>query len=306
MSSRSNDKRSRRPVKLGRGAGVPAARPGRDGTREAKQPRKIHDFLADQLGSEIVGGAFPPGTLLPAEGELRKRFGVSRTALREAFRALNAKGLIVSRTKIGTRVRRKADWNMLDPDVLAWHLKTAPNEDFITDLFELREMVEPAAAALAAAGRTETTLAPIAAAYADMVRYKNGGTGELIQADLRFHQAILEATDNYFVGAFGSLIHAALIGSFELGWRGAATIEDDRLLQHRAVLDAIAAGKPNLARSRMAELLNDSIDDVRRSLRRQRQDSTSARARAASPPTGNAGSLRKPGRAKTRAPSALR
>jgi DNA-binding FadR family transcriptional regulator len=306
MSSRTNDKPSRRLVKLGRGAGEPAARPGRDGAREAKQPRKIHDFLADQLGSEIVGGAFPPGTLLPAEAELRKRFGVSRTALREAFRALNAKGLIVSRTKIGTRVRRKTDWNMLDPDVLAWHLKTAPNEDFITDLFELREMVEPAAAALAAAGRTDTTLAPIAAAYADMVRYKNGGTGELIQADLRFHQAILEATGNYFVGAFGSLIHAALIGSFELGWRGAATIEDDRLLQHRAVLDAIAAGKPNLARSRMAELLNDSIDDVRRSLRRQRQDNTSARTREASTPAGGAESLRKSGRAKTRVPGAPR
>jgi DNA-binding FadR family transcriptional regulator len=302
MSSRSNDKPSRRTVKLGRSAGEPTARPGRDGAREAKQPRKIHDFLADQLGSEIIGGAFPPGTLLPAEAELRKRFGVSRTALREAFRALNAKGLIVSRTKIGTRVRHKTEWNMLDPDVLAWHLKTAPNEDFINDLFELREMVEPAAAALAAAGRTDTTLAPIASAYADMVRYKNGGTGELIQADLRFHQAILEATGNYFVGAFGSLIHAALIGSFELGWRGAATIEDDRLLQHRAVLDAIAAGKPNLARTRMAELLNDSIDDVRRSLRRQRQESTSART----VPAGGVENLRKPGRAKARAPGAPR
>jgi DNA-binding FadR family transcriptional regulator len=289
-----------------RSTAVPDARPGDDTAREVKQPRKIHDFLANQLGSEIIGGAFPPGTLLPGESELRKRFGVSRTALREAFRALNAKGLIVSRTKIGTRVRQKTDWNMLDSDVLAWHLKTAPTEDFITDLFELREMVEPAAAALAAAGRTDTTLAPIASAYADMVRFKDGGTGELIQADLRFHQAILEATGNYFVGAFGSLIHAALIGSFELGWRGAATIEDDRLLQHRAVLDAIAAGKPNIARARMAELLNDSIDDVRRSLRRQRQENTSARAGQTNPPTRSVDSVRKPGRAKVRAPSAPR
>src|SRR5258708_3218416 len=95
-------------------------------------PRNVHDFLANQLGTEIISGMFPPGSLLPGEAELRQRFDVSRTALREAFRALNAKGLIASRPKIGTRVRPKAEWNMLDPDVLAWHLQTAPTDDFIS------------------------------------------------------------------------------------------------------------------------------------------------------------------------------
>jgi len=230
--------------------------------------RNVHDFLANQLGTAIVRGAFPPGSLLPSEVTLRERFGVSRTALREAFRALSAKGLIVSRTKIGTRVRPKADWNMLDPDVLAWHLQITPTDDFVTHLFQLREMVEPSAAALAASSRSNDDLARITAAYADMERYKDG-SGDLIGADLEFHQAILEATGNHFIGALGGLIHAALICSFELGWQGSATMQDDRMLQHRAVLDAIRDAEPDRAHSRMEVLLRESIDDVRRSLRRR-------------------------------------
>jgi DNA-binding FadR family transcriptional regulator len=228
----------------------------------------VHDFLANKLGSEIVGGVHPPGTLFPNENDLRARFGVSRTALREALRVLTAKGLIVSRTKVGTRVRPKADWNMLDPDVLAWHLQAALSEEFVTDLFELRQMVEPQAAALAAKSCDDTTLNNIEAAYADMVRHQDG-SGDLIAADLRFHQAILEATGNNFIGALGDLIHTALVGSFQLGWESASFMQLDRLLQHRAVLDAIRDRDPEQAHAHMAALLRDSVDDVKRALRKR-------------------------------------
>jgi DNA-binding FadR family transcriptional regulator len=235
----------------------------------------VHDFLANKLATEIVGGIYPPGTLFPNESELRARFGVSRTALREAFRVLTAKGLIVSRTKVGTRVRPKADWNMLDPDVLAWHLQAALSEDFVTDLFELRQMVEPQAAALAAQSCDEATLGDIEAAYADMVRYQNG-SDDLIDADLRFHQTILEATGNHFIGALGGLIHTALVGSFQLGWESASFMQNDRLLQHRAVLDAIRDRNPEQAHAQMAALLRDSVDDVKRALRSRGSASTGA------------------------------
>jgi DNA-binding FadR family transcriptional regulator len=233
----------------------------------------VHDFLANKLGSEIVGGVYPPGTLFPNENELRARFGVSRTALREALRVLTAKGLIVSRTKVGTRVRPKADWNVLDPDVLAWHLTAALSEDFVTDLFELRQMVEPQAAALAAKSCDEATLNDIEGAYADMVRYRDG-SGDLIAADLRFHQAILEATGNNFIGALGGLIHTALVGSFRLGWESASFMQHDRLLQHRAVLEAIRDRNPEQAHGHMAALLRDSVDDVKRALRKRGSAST--------------------------------
>src|SRR3972149_5816084 len=81
--------------------------------------RNMHSYLANRLGREIVGGLYPPGSLLPNEVEMCARFSVSRTTLREAYSMLSAKSLIVARPKVGTRVRPKTDWNMLDPEVLA-------------------------------------------------------------------------------------------------------------------------------------------------------------------------------------------
>jgi DNA-binding FadR family transcriptional regulator len=226
--------------------------------------RNANDSLAVALGGEIIAGLYPPGSRLPSESALLDRFKVSRPTLREAFRVLSAKGLIVSRQKVGTSVRPRSEWNMLDPDFLAWHLRASLTEGFVADLFQLRQMVEPQAAYLAARSSDPAAIERIRAAYLDMERWKNG-RGDLIGADLRFHQSILDATGNPFIGALGGLIHTALIGTFQLGWRG-VVIRDDRLHQHRAVLEAIEAGAKEAARERMAELLQDSIDDVRRAL----------------------------------------
>jgi GntR family transcriptional regulator, galactonate operon transcriptional repressor len=226
--------------------------------------RHIHGYLAATLGREIVAGVHPPGSLLPNAPAICQRFGVSRTVLREAYNLLAAKALIVARPKVGTRVRPKAEWRILDPDVLAWHLQAGPGETFISDLFELRQMVEPAAAALAAEGRVPGTIKRIAEAFDRMERFRDGQAG-LIEADLDFHMAILGATSNPFLTAFGSLIHASLQFAFRISWGGAARIQDARLHQHGLILAAIREGAPNRARRRMTELLRDSLDDARRS-----------------------------------------
>ncbi len=246
---------------------APAARPPARGARDRISfERNIHSQLAARLGRDIVGGVYPAGSLLPNAAEMCARFSVSRTALREAYSMLSAKALIVARPKVGTRVRPKSEWNMLDPEVLGWHLEAAPTEDFISHLFVLRQMIEPPAAALAAAAGSRATVEQIAEAYSRMDRFRHG-QGDLIGADLDFHMGILEATGNPFLAALGGLIHAALECTFRLSWQGAARIQDDRLLQHRAILEAIRQGAPDLARDRMAELLRDSIEDVRQFLR---------------------------------------
>jgi DNA-binding FadR family transcriptional regulator len=246
----------------------PAA--GRRGLRAGKPPARgnANDFLATALGGEIIAGVYPPGSRLPGEASLLQRFKVSRPTLREAFRVLAAKGLIVSRQKVGTSVRPKSDWNMLDPDFLAWHLRAALNDDFVNDLFQLRQMIEPQAAYLAAEARDPAALDRIAAAYADMERL-NRAPDDVTEADLRFHQAILDATGNPFIGSLGGLIDTALVGTFRLGWRAPASIRDDRLHQHLSVMNAISEGKSEEARERMAALLKDSVVDVRREMDRR-------------------------------------
>src|SRR5208337_2878821 len=244
------------------------SRAARDGRQDLAFERNIYSQLAGRLGEEIVAGFYPAGALLPNAQDMCARFSVSRTALREAYSILSAKALIVARPKIGTRVRPKSDWNLLDSEVLAWHLQDTPNQHFVDDLFVLRQMVEPVAAALAASLRSPATVDRIAEAYGRMDKFKNGA-GDLIGADLDFHMAIHEASGNRFLAALGGLIHTALECTFRLSWQGAARIKDDRLFQHRGIFEAIRDGDAELARSRMAELLSDSIEDVREYLRQR-------------------------------------
>jgi GntR family transcriptional regulator, galactonate operon transcriptional repressor len=230
--------------------------------------RNIHTSLAGRLGRDIVNGTYPPGSLLPTALEMCARFSVSRTALREAYSVLTAKAMIVARPKIGTRVRPKADWNMLDAEVLSWHLQTTPTEDFVAELFVLRQMVEPAAAALAATARSRATIDRIAEAFSRMDRFREGA-GDLIKADLDFHMGILQATGNHFLTALGGLIRTCLECTFELSWEGASKIQEARLHQHRAIFEAIRDGAPELARKRMTDLLQDSMNDVREFLKQR-------------------------------------
>ena len=225
--------------------------------------RRSDAQLAARLGRDIVNGVFPAGSLLPSAAEMGARFSASRTALREAYSKLSGKGLIVARPRIGTRVRLKADWNLLDPDVLAWRLSSEPEGHFVDDLFTLRRAIEPVAAEIAATSRTPDCLARIADAFGRMERFKSGD-GDLIGADVDFHLAILDATGNHFLAALGGIIQAALECSFRFTWIGAASIRDDRLEQHRGILAAISDGAPEPARARMVELLNDSFDDMRK------------------------------------------
>lgn len=221
------------------------------------------DNIVHRLGREIVDGQHQAGDRLPDEAAMLKRYGVSRTALREAYSKLTAKGMIQARPRVGTSVRPSSEWNMLDADVLTWHLQTRPLAGIAKDLYALRRMVEPGAAAMAASARTDTELQSIEDAFSQM-QAKSMDEAELVQSDLQFHVAILNATHNHFIGAFSSLIHAAMLSTFEVSWRGAeATIDKQvRLEQHGSVLEAIREQDPDLARLRMERLLDDSIGDA--------------------------------------------
>lgn len=89
--------------------------------------RSLHQTLARELGIRIVRGAYKAGDFLEREIDACERLGVSRTAYREAVRALAAKGLIEARPKIGTRVLARERWHLLDPDVLSWIFQSEPD-----------------------------------------------------------------------------------------------------------------------------------------------------------------------------------
>ena len=174
---------------------------------------------------------------------------VSRTVLRETIKVLAAKGLIVSRPKTGTHVRDRAFWNLMDPDVLAWRLEADPGDGFFLDVFELRRLIEPAAAALAAERALAEEIADLEAAFGEM---------EAIAADLRFHELILIACHNELLGHLGSTLRATFRASFTRTNASAA----ETLPMHAVVLEAIRASDGPAAETAMLELIDTTASQL--------------------------------------------
>ena len=147
---------------------------------------RIHGTIARDIGIRIVSGIHQPGEVLDGEVAASDQLHVSRTAYREAVRILAAKGLVESRPKTGTRVSARSKWQLLDPDVLSWLFEYEPDDAMLAGLFELRKIVEPQAAALAAERRTSEDLERMRRALEAMDDHTLG-TEEGRAADQDFH-----------------------------------------------------------------------------------------------------------------------
>lgn len=212
----------------------------------------LHGRVANELGTAILRGDFAPESLLPREPDLMAHFGVSRTVMREALRTLTSKGLVESRPKIGARVRPRHAWNLLDADVLDWYARVAAPLAFALKLQEMREMIEPYAAALAAENHSTDALARLTEAHDAMLAARN--VDEWVRADLRFHLSVLNACSNELLIPLGTLIERTLEGQLRLNARR-ADIFNASMAEHSAVFDAIAGRAPVAARRAMSALL---------------------------------------------------
>ena len=229
--------------------------------RSAKaRPQRIHQAIATQLGIAILSGEYQPGDSFEGEIEQSLALGVSRTAYREAMRILMAKGLLESRPKAGTHITPRHRWNLLDPDVLAWMFAGRPDPRFIRDLFELRGILEPVGAALAAKRRTPEQVEAMAKALAQMGSH-GLATPEGQEADRIFHRTILEASGNEALASLSSSIGAAVKWTTQFKQRASATPRDPQA-DHTAVFEAIAAGNEKKSQAAMKLLISQALDDM--------------------------------------------
>lgn len=223
-----------------------------------------HVTLSRDLGVAIVTGVHAPGALLPGEIDLAERRGVSRSVVREGLRMLAAKGLLESRPKAGTRVRGRQHWNLLDPDLLAWMFEGSPPLGFVRSLFELRLIVEPAAAALAAERRSEQQVLRLDHALGRMGA-AGLATPEGQAADQEFHTLILEATGNELLLGLAGGISAAVRWTTLFKYRAKAKPRDP-MPQHRALFDAIAAADAAAASAATTALIRRAQADTEAAL----------------------------------------
>lgn len=240
---------------ISQGAGEKSARESRQGTG-----RRLHGAIARKVGADILSGDYAAGEILPTEAVATASLGVSRAAYREAVQTLIAKGLVESRPKSGTKVLPRSRWNLLDPDVLAWAFARDPDHQLIESLFELRQIIEPAAAALAAERRSVSELHDMRAGLALMRRHTLA-TEEGRLGDRQFHAGLLRATKNDVLIALSSGIEAAVAWTTIYKQRG-RDLPRDPVPFHLDVYDAIAAGEPERARDMMRILVTSALEDV--------------------------------------------
>lgn len=225
-----------------------------------KRSRPAHSSLAQQLGVAIVTGRHPPGGVLPGEIEFAESFGVSRSVIREAIRTLAAKGLVESRPKTGTRVRDRRDWNLLDPELLGWMFEGAPSLPFVRSLFQLRLIVEPAAAEIAAIRRSARQLSAMGHSLETMDQH--GLASEVGRAaDQQFHALILEATGNELLVSLSASIAAAVRWTTFFKYRHERQPRNP-MPEHHALFEAIANADAAGARDATLALVHQAQLDT--------------------------------------------
>ncbi|WP_243446155.1 FadR/GntR family transcriptional regulator [Polymorphobacter fuscus] len=223
-----------------------------------------HDQVASALGGEILAGVYQPGQKLPTEAEMLDRFGVSRTVLREAFKTLTAKGLIVSRTRVGTTVLESAHWNFFDADILAWKVAKGFDIAFVRDLAAIRVAIEPAAAAAAAEKATADDIAAMRAWVAQMATATSSAS-DFAEADLGFHRAVGQASGNVLMRSLSAVIETALLASFRMSSPVRETEAHDASVRgHQRIVDAIEARDGEAAAAAMRYIIGHGVSRIER------------------------------------------
>lgn len=226
----------------------------------------VHGRLVHELGRRIVGGDVTAGQTLPTESALVAELGTGRSAVREAVKVLTAKGLVKTRTKVGTTVLPESSWNLLDPDVLAWRYDTDPTDSQLDDLSGVRVAFEPEAARLAARAKDRSGVAAIQQSYL-LMEQTIDDPNAFIGHDLAFHAAIVHAGGNVLLEQLSSLMSVAFGSMRQLHTRDIS--RNKRTLRgHKAVLDAIVARRGSEAFELMRVLVTGAQHDIRRDRRR--------------------------------------
>lgn len=220
--------------------------------------------MVQELGKSIICGEYADDASLPTEAELCDKFGVSRSAVREAVKMLSAKGLITSKPRQGIRIQAEENWNIFDPDLLRWSLESNPSMKVLKEFLQMRIAIEPEAAALAARYADPVKIAAIEDAL-ERMRNASEGSAEDLDSDIAFHVSILYASQNRFYIRLRDFITTALRVSIShttpIKGNHLAVVED-----HAKVLSAIKNRNPERAKHSMLLLIDEALNFIEQEL----------------------------------------
>ncbi|MBK4714289.1 MULTISPECIES: FadR/GntR family transcriptional regulator [Tenebrionibacter/Tenebrionicola group] len=214
--------------------------------------------LAGKLAQRILRGEYAPGRILPGEIELGELFGVSRTAVREAIKTLAAKGMLLPRPRIGTRVLPQNQWNFFDKELLTWWIEVNQFSQVVDEFLVMRRSLEPQACSLAATQATHEQKTKLLTIMSQMHALKHVfDRQQWVDVDMAFHEHIYEMSHNPFLRSFSNLFRSVYYNYFK------SVVNNDvvKLDLHQAIVDAIVNVNGNAAYSACITLLNAPVPE---------------------------------------------
>jgi GntR family transcriptional regulator, transcriptional repressor for pyruvate dehydrogenase complex len=222
-----------------------------------REPLATH--IARRLVEFILSGQVEPGARMPSERALAEAFGVGRSAMREALKALSLIGLIEVRQGDGTYLR-KTDSALL-PELIEWGLLLG--EPRTMDLVEARQEIEVVIAGLAAKRRSEADLVELREL---LNRMREATTAQnFVETDVDFHLRLAEAAGNSALRDIHSSVQA-LLRTWIARVVEASGVTGPSYLEHVPVLKAVEAGDVAGAQAAMAAHMSSAAERLRDTL----------------------------------------
>jgi DNA-binding FadR family transcriptional regulator len=228
----------------------------------SRPSQNLTHSIVQELGVAVVSGKYSKRNPFPVEADLCRQYGASRSVLREAVKMLTAKGLLRARPRQGTWVQPEESWNLLDPDVLRWLLERKPWMELLIEFTQVRLVIEPGAAALAAEVAGPEEKAAIQQAL-DRMAAAERGDDDPLESDIAFHVAVLEASGNKFFVQLRELVRTALRFSIRISNRRKG-VRLASVADHEKIAAAILAGKSQAAANSMRVLIQEVLDLIGR------------------------------------------
>lgn len=210
--------------------------------------RKVYELVSDRLVDDIAARRLKPGDPIPAERQLAETLAVGRSSIREALRMLESRGLIAS---AGNGSFIVAEYG--NPLNASLALLMEMGDGDLRQLFEVRKLLEVEMAGMAAERRSDEDVERMRGAIEAMDEGL-ASAERYIAGDLEFHQAVVAATGNRIarsmMHAIRDVMRRALLSIYQIPGSPERSMEE-----HRQILEAVVAGTPEEARTRMREHL---------------------------------------------------
>ena len=211
-------------------------------------PERLHTRITRLLARRVLESSQRPDVLtFPKEADLSAQLGVSRTVVRESMKVLVDKGMVQMKPRAGTKARPRADWRLLDPDVLAWQAQVTPSSELLRHLCEVRLAIEPTAAGFAAVRATSGELDAIGHSLRQRAGKGRTAVEEIIDLDLEFHSAIVAASHNPLLVELSQIIRTPIRTALACTSRFPSTVELG-LEAQQTLLDCLRRRDPIAAR----------------------------------------------------------